>query len=243
MDDYLYAIIHQRRAQLAESDAAPDPSDLLGTLIATPGMTDDLIRDQLLTMLIAGHDTSTALLSWVLYLLGMHPETLAKLQQEVDTVIGAQATPPTADQLNELHLLEQVLKETLRLYPPIHIGNRRATEDMPICGYHVPEGTRVMYSIYLSHRDKEYWQDPDSFCPARFERGKEEKTPPLTYVPFGGGPRTCIGATFAQVEARAVLARLLQRFDFELLNGDKIQPHMGATLEPRPGVLMRVQWR
>ncbi|MFO7634115.1 MAG: cytochrome P450 [Caldilinea sp.] len=243
MDDYLYTIIGERRAKLTTADEAPDPSDLLAALVATPGMTDDLIRDQLLTMLIAGHDTSTALLSWVLYLLGMHPETLAELQQEVDTVIGAQATPPTADQLNELHLLEQVLKETLRLYPPIHIGNRRATEDMPICGYHVPEGTRVMYSIYLSHRDKEYWQDPDSFCPARFERGKEEKTPPLTYVPFGGGPRTCIGATFAQVEARAVLARLLQRFDFEVLNGDKIQPHMGATLEPRPGVLMRVQWR
>lgn len=243
MDEYLYAIIRQRRAELAASDAAPDPSDLLGALIVDPGMTDDLIRDQLLTMLIAGHDTSTALLAWVFYLLGMHPETLAQVQQEVDVVIGANDAPPTADQLNELHLLDQVIKETLRLYPPIHIGNRRATEDMAICGYHVPEGKRVMYSIYLSHRDKEYWRDPDSFCPARFERGNEEKAPPFTYVPFGGGPRTCIGATFAQVEARAVLARLLQRFHFTLLNGDKVHPHMGATLEPRPGVLVRVRRR
>ncbi|HHY57025.1 MAG TPA: cytochrome P450 [Chloroflexi bacterium] len=243
MDDYLYAIIRQRRAELAASGVAPDPSDLLGALIVAPRMTDDLIRDQLLTMLIAGHDTSTALLAWVLYLLGMHPATLAQVQQEVDRVIGSEEAPPTADQLNELHLLDQVIKETLRLYPPIHIGNRRTTEDMAICGYHVPAGKRVMYSIYLSHRDKEYWRDPDQFCPARFERGNEEKTPPFTYVPFGGGPRTCIGATFAQVEARAVLARLLQRFDFELLNGDKIHPHMGATLEPRPGVQMRVRRR
>jgi len=243
MDEYLYAIIRQRRAELDASGAAPDPSDLLGALIAAPGMTDDLIRDQLLTMLIAGHDTSTALLAWVFYLLGTHPATLAQVQQEVDAVIGAADAPPTADQLNELHLLDQVIKETLRLYPPIHIGNRRAVEDMTICGYHVPEGKRVMYSIYLSHRDKEYWNEPDSFCPARFERGKEEKVPAFTYVPFGGGPRTCIGATFAQVEARAVLARLLQRFDFTLLNSDKIHPHMGATLEPRPGVLMRVRRR
>jgi cytochrome P450 len=243
MDDYLYAIIRQRRSELDASGAAPDPSDLLGALIVAPEMTDDLIRDQLLTMLIAGHDTSTALLAWTFYLFGMHPATLADVQHEVDAVIGRSDAPPTVEQLNELHLLEQVIKESLRLYPPIHIGNRRATEDMAICGYHVPEGKRVMYSIYLSHRDKAFWRDPDAFCPARFERGNEEKTPPFTYVPFGGGPRTCIGATFAQVETRTVLARLLQRFDFELLNGDKIHPHMGATLEPRPGVMMRVRRR
>jgi cytochrome P450 len=243
MDQYLYSIIRERRQALAQSGAAPAPSDLLGALVATPGMTDDLIRDQLLTMLIAGHDTSTALLAWVFYLLGMHPTWMAKLQAEVDAVLGIQDEPPSNDQLNELLLLEQVVKEALRLYPPIHVGNRRAKEEMAICGYRIPEGSRVMYSIYLSHRDKAHWRDPEAFCPARFERGHEEKTPPFTYVPFGGGPRICIGATFAQIEARAVLARLLQRFDFKLLNGEKIHPHMGATLEPRPGVLMRVRHR
>ena len=243
MDEYLYGIIRERRAALEASGAEPDSGDLLGALIRTPGMTDDLIRDQLLTMLIAGHDTSTALLAWVFYLLGTHPHTLAAVQAEVDSVLGAQEEPPTPDQINALVLLDQVVKETLRLYPPIHVGNRRTTEDMAICGYHVPEGTRVMYSIYLSHRDKEYWQNPDAFCPARFERGAEEKTPPFTYLPFGGGPRNCIGAAFAQVEVRTVLARLLQRFNFALLNGEAIHPHMGATLEPRPGVQMRVQRR
>ena len=243
MDDYLYTIIRQRRDTLAESRLPPAPSDLLGVLVATPDMTDDLVRDQLLTMLIAGHDTSTALLAWVFYLLGQHPETQQALQQEVDQVLGTQNQPPSADQLNQLLQLEQVIKETLRLYPPIHIGNRRAAETLSICGYHVPQGRRVMYSIYLSHRDKDYWQEADMFCPARFARGQEEKTPPLTYVPFGGGPRTCIGATFAQIEARAVLARLLQQFDFRLLNGAQIHPHMGATLEPRPGVQMQIRRR
>jgi len=243
MDDYLYAIIRARRARLEQQGVAPDPTDLLENLIATSGMTDDLIRDQLLTMLIAGHDTSTALLAWVLYLLGMHPATMRQVQAEVDAVVGTQDEPPTAEQVNELHFLDQVIKETLRLYPPIHIGNRRVPQDSEICGYRVPEGTRVMYSIYLSHRDKDHWRDPDAFCPARFERGQEEKVPPFTYVPFGGGPRNCIGAAFAQVEARTVLARMLQRFHFELLDGDKIHPHMGATLEPRPGVRMRVARR
>ena len=243
MDEYLYGIIQARRTALATGAAEPDPSDLLSTLILAPDMSDDLIRDQLLTMLIAGHDTSTALLAWTFYLLGMHPATLAEVQAEVDGVLGNQDAPPTAEQLNALTLLDQVLKESLRLYPPIHVGNRRATEEMDICGYRVPEGTRVMMSIYLAHRDKDHWRDPDAFCPARFAHDSEEKVPPFTYLPFGGGPRNCIGAAFAQVEVRTALARLLQRFDFELLNGDQIHPHMGATLEPHPGVQMCVQRR
>ena len=243
MDEYLYGIIRARRTALATGAAEPDPSDLLSALILAPDMRDDLIRDQLLTMLIAGHDTSTALLAWTFYLLGMHPATLTELQAEVDRVLGDQDAPPTAEQLNALPLLDQVLKEVLRLYPPIHVGNRRTTEEMDVCGYRVPEGTRVMMSIYLAHRDPDHWRDPDAFCPARFAHDSEEKVPPFAYLPFGGGPRNCIGAAFAQVEARTVMARLLQRFDFELLNGDKIHAHMGATLEPRPGVQMRVRRR
>ena len=240
MDDYLYGIIRRRRAELAVSGAEPETGDLLGKLIAAPEMTDDLIRDQLLTMLIAGHDTSTALLSWVLYLMGVHAETMATVVAEIDAVIGSGNEPPTVDQINRLDYLDQVIKETLRLYPPIHVGNRRMPQEQGLCGYQVSEGTRVMYSIYLSHRDPAQWRDPNTFCPARFERGAEEKVPPFTYVPFGGGPRNCIGAAFAQVEARTVLARLFQRFRFELLNADKVHAHMGATLEPRPGVRMRV---
>lgn len=243
MDDYLYAIIRRRREELAASGGEPDDGDLLGKLIAAPEMTDDLIRDQLLTMLIAGHDTSTALLAWVLYLLGVHDEARQAVVAEVDAVIGAGDAPPTVEQINRLEFLDQVIKETLRLYPPIHVGNRRMPQEQGLCGYQVGEGTRVMYSIYLSHRDPEHWREPDAFCPARFARGSEEKVPPFTYVPFGGGPRNCIGAAFAQVEARTVLARLFQRFHFELLDGERVHAHMGATLEPRPGVKLRVTLR
>ena len=243
MDDYLYRLIRERRGELAKFGVEPSPSDLLGQLVAHSGMSDDLIRDQLLTMLIAGHDTSTALLAWVLTVIGQHPEAMAQMQAEVDAVIGRQDEPPSLDQINRLTYTDQVIKETLRLYPPIHVGQRRAATDLKIQGYDVPAGTRIMYSIFLSHRDKNYWQDPEAFCPARFDRSNEEKRPPMTYVPFGGGPRNCIGAAFAQVESKVVLARLLQTFEFELLNGKQIKPHMGATLEPRPSVDMRIRRR
>jgi cytochrome P450 len=129
------------------------------------------------------------------------------------------------------------------MYPPIHVGNRNTAQDMTVAGYRVPAGTRVMYSIYLSHRDKDLWPDPERFRPERFEQGQDQKRLPLTYVPFGGGPRNCIGAAFAQVEAKVVLSRIFQTLDLELLDGDKVRPYMGATLEPRPGVKMRVRRR
>ena len=243
MDDYLYGLIRERREALANSDGTGAPDDLLSQLVRNPEMTDDLIRDQLLTMLIAGHDTSTALLAWTLYLLGMHPEAMAKVSEEVDQVISKQTDAPDIEQVNRLHYLDQVLKEALRLYPPIHLGNRRTAEDMDVSGYHVPKDTRVMYSIYLCQRDEDSWEDPHSFCPSRFERGAESERPPFSYLPFGGGPRNCIGAAFAQVESKVVLARLLQSFDLKLLNGEQIKPYMGATLEPRPGVMMLVKQR
>ena len=243
MDEYLYGIIQQRRREIERFGAQPSTGDLLGQLVAHAEMSDDLIRDQLLTMLIAGHDTSTALLSWVFYLLGMHPDALAQARAEVDAVLSRSDQPPSLEEINRLTFIDQVIKEALRLYPPIHVGNRRAENDVTVQGYNVPEGTRVMYSIYLSHRDKNHWDNPTEFCPARFDRNSEDKQPPFTYVPFGGGPRNCIGAAFAQIEAKVVIARLLQTFDFDLLNGNEIKPHMGATLEPRPGVTMRITRR
>ncbi|MEM7033369.1 MAG: cytochrome P450 [Chloroflexota bacterium] len=234
MDEYLYQIIRDRRANPGQAD------DLLGYLVTQPEFSDDLIRDQLLTMLIAGHDTSTALLAWVLYLLGKHPEAMDKARAEVDTVLGSDT--PTMTHVGQLHYLDQVIKETLRLYPPIHIGNRMAKADMTVNNYHVPQGTRVMYSIYLSHRHPAYWSEPEQFCPERFTRTAAKKRPPFTYVPFGGGPRNCIGATFAQIEAKVVLARILQAVDLHLIS-KHVRASMGATLEPHPGVVMQVQRR
>lgn len=230
LDEYLYGIIARRRAGTARPD-------LLQHLIEA-GLDDRLIRDQMLTLLIAGHDTSTALLAWTFYLLGTHPGLHRELVAAIDEAIGVSL--PGAAPGWQPPLLDHVIKESLRLYPPIHIGNRMVEQEMQFDGQRVEAGERLFYSIYLSHRDPEFWEKADEFCPERFASGR--KTPPFAYVPFGGGPRSCIGAAFGQAEARLVLARLLQTHSFELLD-KKVRPHMGATLEPRPGVRMRVQRR
>jgi cytochrome P450 len=234
LDDLLYQIIRDRRLENR------DGADLLSQLIAS-GMIDDLIRDQLITMLIAGHDTSTALLSWALYLLGSDPGSMARAQAEIDTVLGG--APPEAATLRRLTYLDQVIKETLRLYPSIHVANRQTMNHVKVDGYTIPAGTRLMLSIYLTHRDHALWDAPEQFRPQRFDRQSESgKVPPFAYLPFGGGPRNCIGAAFAQVEAKVVLARILQSFDLQLVSPE-VRLHMGATLEPRPGVMMRVYHR
>lgn len=217
LDAYLFEIIRERRKRKEEK------TDLLQHLIDA-GLTDKVIRDQMLTMLIAGHDTSTALLAWTFALLGQHPEIHQRVVDEVDN-------------MDKSPLLDQVIKESLRLYPPIHIGNRRVAEEMEFTEGNVPAGERMFYSIYLTHRDPEIWENAESFCPERFAHGR--KTPPFSYVPFGGGPRACIGAAFGQAEARIVMARLLKDFTFEFTN-HPIHPHMGATLEPHPGVMMKI---
>ncbi len=226
LDEYLFGIINERRKRKEEWKVESGISDLLQHLIDA-GLSNDVIRDQMLTMLIAGHDTSTALLAWTFALLGNHFEIHQRVVNEVDSMVRSP-------------LLDQVIKESLRLYPPIHIGNRRVVEEMKFDEGTIPADERMFYSIYLTHRDSSIWKDADEFCPERFAHGR--KTPPYSYIPFGGGPRACIGGAFGQAEARAVMARLLRTHTFEFTNHN-IHPHMGATLEPRPGVRMKVTKR
>lgn len=220
LDAYLYALIAKRRA-------GEPRSDLLQALIEAD-YSDEVIRDQMLTMLIAGHDTSTALLAWVFVLLGKHPA----VRQELVAAL---------DQSEKAPLLDAVIKEALRLYPPIHIGNRRVAQALELQEGVISAGERLFYSIYLTHRDRRIWEAADEFRPQRFLSGRQ--TPPFSFVPFGGGPRACIGAAFGQLEARLVLTYLLRHFTFEAVQFERIHAHMGATLEPRPGVWMRVQPR
>lgn len=233
LDAYLHQLIAARRTDGAGG------SDLLSQLIRA-GLADRLIRDQLLTVLIAGHDTSTALLAWTLHLLGTHPAVLAALQAEVDAQLGGAA--PELSRVSQMRLLDQVLNESLRLYPPIHLSNRIAATDLEFSGYRVAAGSRVLLSIYLTHRHARYWSAPDRFDPQRFASEQAADRPPYAFIPFGGGPRNCIGMAFAQAEAQLILARLLQRYRFRHL-GRPVHPHMGATLEPRPAVWMQVTRR
>jgi cytochrome P450 len=155
-------------------------------------------------------------------------------------VLGGQ--PPLGPELEHLEFLEQVMFETLRLYPPIHTGMRFATDDVELLGCKVPKGSRLMVSIYLTHHMERYWPDAEKFDPQRFCPEHKKGRQPYTYMPFGGGPRNCIGAAFAQVEVKAVLARLLQTHEFQW-DVRAVHPHMGATLEPRPGVPLFVKKR
>jgi len=235
MNEYLYQIIDTRRAIIDDTEA----EDLLGILIKS-GMNNDLIRDQLLTMLIAGHDTSTALLAWALYLMTTHPEVMEQVKQEVDTVLGS--SPPTIENVSQLTYLGQVIDETLRMYPPIHLGSRHITEDLEYDGYVLPAGIRLMYSIYLTHYSPKYWDNPDTFDPERFNKQNKRKIVPYSYLPFGGGARNCIGTAFALVESKVILARIIQRCDLQF-TGHHVRLKMGATLEPHPNVMVNVTRR
>lgn len=234
LDDYLFALIAQRRK------SAGAGSDMLSRLVSDPSLTDEAVRDQLMTMLIAGHDTSTAHLAWTLHLLAEYPDHQAEVQRELDELLAGE--PASYEALQQLRILPQVAAESLRLYPPIHIGNRVAKEDLEYDGYVIPAGRRVVYSIYATHRATEHWPEPDRFDPARFSAGEKRGRPAYAYVPFGGGPRNCIGMAFAQVQAQTVLSRILQRYSIAPAPG-RVRMHMGATLEPAGGLPLRVRQR
>jgi len=228
LDSYLFRLIDTRRRTV-------NPPDDLLTHLLDSGLDDTTIRDQMLTLLIAGHDTNTALMSWTLALLGTHGDWMTAVQNEIATVLGER--PPALTDLARLTQLDRVIQESLRLFPPIHLGNRLAKEPFNTLACPVDAGSRVVYSIYLTHRDPRVWPEADRFRPDRF--ADSHPAEPYAYVPFGGGPRNCVGAAFGKVEAAVVLARVLQRNRLRLEPGT-IRPHMGATLMPRPGVRMRV---
>lgn len=225
LEEHLLGLIRTRRAGGSRAD------DLLGLLVGA--FEDDRrVRDHALTMLIAGHDTSTAQLSWALHLLARSPEWLARATREVRGVLGNGGLPEAG---TDLPVVEAVLKEALRLWPPIHLGARRATEDVVLGGWPVPRGSRVLLSYFLVQRDATRWERANGFDPGRWLGSGAPGA--FTYLPFGGGPRNCIGAGFANLEGRVVLARLLQRADFAVTRRP-LRGAMGATLEPRGGKLL-----
>ncbi len=227
LNTYLDEIIARRRVAMPA-----DADDLLSVLIAS-GMADRAIRDQLITLLIAGHDTTTALLAWALHMLTSHPAVMQRARAEVDSVLDG--APPTIETAADLGYLSRVIDESMRLYPPVHLGSRLVAEDVPYQDYLLPAGSRVMYSIYLTHRHPAYWDEPERFNPDRFDRANKRTVPPYTFLPFGGGPRNCIGAAFGQLEAKVILARILQQFDLQA-TGVPVHMSVKATLEPHPGV-------
>ncbi len=200
------------------------------------------IRDQIFTLLFAGHDTTAATVAWLLALIGRSPSTYRKLQDEIDDRLGDR--PPEIDDLfGGMPYLDQVIKETLRLYPPAWLGPRMSRKDFQIYGHEVPAQTNVAYCSWLTHRLPEIYEDPEAFYPERFTDEAFRALPPGAYVPFGRGPRTCIGARFGEMEIKILVSLLMQHFRLELMPGQQFPVRTVPTISPREGVRLKLRPR
>jgi cytochrome P450 len=239
LDEIVFGEISRRRA-----DPDSDPNDILSLLVGVRGeggetFTDREVRDQVMTLMFAGHDTSTSTLTFLLHELARHPDVLARLTEEQDQVLGG--ATPTIDQLErEMPYLDMVLDELLRLYPPAWIGPRRAVREFEFGGWTVPRGAYVNYCSWASHRIPEVFPEPEAFVPERFTRERKAALPRGAYVPFGGGQRICIGKRFGQTEVKLVATMLLQRLQLDALPGRTMTVRQMPTLSPRDGLKMRV---
>ena len=242
LDRVIYAEIARRRAA---GDYGQDILSLLMQARDEDGGTyaDRELRDQLMTLLFAGHDTTTSTITFLFYELARHPGSLAKVMEEQERVLGDRE-PEAADVTGEaLPELEMALDETLRLYPPAWIGPRRSIEPFEFGGYRIPGGVPVSYCSWASHRVPEVFPEPEAFVPERFTPEAKAALPKGAYVPFGGGSRTCVGMRFGQMEIRTIASLILRRFRLAQLPGHTISIQQMPTLSPRGGLPMLVEPR
>jgi cytochrome P450 len=238
LDALVSRIVAERRASGRAGD------DLLGMLLsvrdeAGHGMNDRQLRDEVLTLLLAGHDTTALTLTWALVMLAKHPSVVDRVDQEIRAALGDR--PPTADDTRQLSYIEHVIAETLRMYPPAWAIGREAVRATEVGGQRVARGTTVLISPWVLHRDPRFWDEPESFRPERWSNGT---APRHAYLPFGAGQRVCIGASFAQLEATLVLTTISQRFRLELADPTReVEPWPVVTLRTRGDVPMRLHTR
>jgi cytochrome P450 len=204
-------------------------------------MTDKQLRDECMTLFLAGHETTALALSWAWHLLSEHPEAEAALHAELDRVLGDRA--PTLADLPSLPFCEAVINESLRLYPPAYVMGREATEDLRLGEYRVPRGMLILMSQWVMHRDVRYFDAPESFRPERWLDGLQKQLPRFAFFAFGGGPRLCIGNQFAMMEAVLLLATIAQRYRLRLVPGVRVTPWTGITLRPKEGVRVTLEAR
>lgn len=243
LDDLVDSVIGRRIADPHET-----PTDLLDLLISTPGsptgdgepLTASEIRDEVATLVFAGHETTLNALIWTFTLLSRYPAAAERLHAEVDEVLAGRA--PEAGDVDKLTWTGAVISEAMRLYPPAWTIERAAAVDDVIGDVHVPAGSTVVVSPYLLHRDPESWPNPEGFDPARFLPGHADR-PKLAYLPFGAGRRICVGAGFAQLEASLILATVAGRYRLDLAPGAQVRPRAGVTLHPDGPVPMAVRAR
>lgn len=241
LDRIVYDIIATRRA----SDE--DRGDLLSILLAARDaddgsrMTDRQVRDEIMTLFLAGHETTAVSLSWTWYLLAQHPEVEATLAGELRSVLGGR--PPTVADLPQLRYAEMVVMESMRLYPPAFTITRRVAEACEVGGHRIEAESTLIMSQWIVQRDARWFDAPEAFRPERWENDLAKRLPRYAYFPFGGGPRLCIGNTFAMMEATLLLATIAQRFRFRLAPGASVKPLLSVTLRPAAGVHMTLSAR
>jgi cytochrome P450 len=241
LDKVVHEIIRQHREQKMETD------DVLSMLLQTrdeetgEGMNDQQLHDEVITLLLAGHETTANALSWTWYLLSQHPEVEQQLHHELKEVLSGRL--PTSEDLPRLPYTQMVIQESIRLYPPSWIISRNAVAEDAIGGYAIPAHAPILLLPYVTHRHPAFWQDPERFDPERFTPEQIATRPRYAYVPFGGGPRQCIGNTFAMTEAQLILATVAQQYRVALVPGQVISPEPLITLRPRNGLFMTLQRR
>lgn len=236
IDTILKEIIEQHERE------GKDTGDVVSMLVAARDeeggqLTTQEIRDQLLTLFVAGHETSANALAWSFYLIAQHPQVASKLLEELDRELKGE--PPTAADLERLPYLEMISKEALRLYPPAPSANRQAKEGFDWKGYSIRPGDIVIYSPFISHRMTEVWREPAIFRPERFHPTEGDPIPNYAYIPFAAGPRSCIGAPFATMEIKTVIAMALQKWRLDVVPGQHVVGTVRTTTQPESGILMR----
>src|SRR5258707_8971850 len=236
LDAIIYRMIADRRA------SGCDHGDLLSMLLTAQdedeggGMTDQQVRDEAMTIFLAGHETTANALTWTWYLLGGAPDVEAKLHAEVDRVLHGRL--PTMKDLAALSYVERVVTEAMRLYPPAWIVGRRAIAEYQLGDYVVPPRSILVMSPYIMHRDPRFYADPERFDPDRWTPEFRAALPRFAYFPFGGGPRQCIGESFAWMELVLLVATIAQRWRFDLVPGHPVVPQAAVTLRPKHGMKM-----
>jgi cytochrome P450 len=241
LDATIQLLIRARRSSRETRD------DLLSILLAAVDeesgarMSDRQLRDEMTTLFLAGHETTATAMTWTWYLLSRHPEAAEKLTDELDRVLSGRV--PSFSDLPNLTYTEMVIRESMRLYPPAPGFAREPIEDVTIAGYVVPKGSLVTVNTYVLHHDGRFFADAERFDPERFSQGWEERIPRYAYLPFGGGPRVCIGNSFAMMEARLILATVAQHYRLRLDPDEPIRPVQLVTLRPSGPVRMRVERR
>ncbi|MEK1850523.1 MAG: cytochrome P450 [Phyllobacterium sp.] len=204
-------------------------------------MSDELLRDEAITLLLAGHETTALALSWAWFLLGQHPEAEARMAAEIADVLGDR--PATTHDLPHLKYTEGVVMESMRIYPPAWAMGRESIGPFELGGYAFPAGMTIFISPWILHRDPRYFEEPDAFRPQRWMGNLAHELPRFAYMPFGGGPRICIGQRFAMIEAILILATMAQRFSAELQSDHKVTPFPSITLRPKGGVWLKIKDR